>query len=357
MKRFCPYIILAVFLLSVAVTAGCSAATPAGQTADIGTQTSETIDSVSKSPAETSPDQTPAAAGSGWDVVLTMAISQPANMVGFLNEKQGITVGYAGEIHYTDDGGQTWPQAENNSLCRFCLDIVDSNIVWSGGNGNNVRMSNDGGKTWNAVTDIDLGGAHTNISFVDNTTGWIASLNKLAATADGGKTWKELVVPDGASGIAAICLRTPKDGYLLAHNGLFFITADGGATWSKQDLGFANYKIADQKKQPSLYKTNNALADISFTDEKSGTIVFIGLIPGEGNHAWCLTTADGGETWKSEMIPQTGFSPNKLFLSKDGKYLTLCSNTNQTVVLKREGLSLISAIHLDFASTFRYNIK
>lgn len=336
MKRFIPYIIVFVLLLSAGMTASCSAAKPASQNTNDCTQPPAVAQSANPLPTQAPPAATPAAAPSNWDTVLNIAIAHPTNILGFLNEKLGITVGYGGEIHYSNDGGQTWPNAVNTSACRFCLDIVNSQLAWCGGNSQNVRVSRDGGKTWTAVTDIDLGGLHSNISFLDDKTGWISTLSRYACTTDGGKTWKELKLPEGATSIAALSLRTPKDGYLLTLDGLLFTTADGGATWSKQDLGFAKLKIADSRKQPKLYNNVLAVADISFTDEKNGSVVFTGIVPGEGCHTWCMTTTDSGATWKTEEIPAPSFTPAKLFLSKDGKYLTLSSSTNQTVLLKRK---------------------
>ncbi len=271
-----------------------------------------------------------------WTLVADNTISHVMNIGGYVNDQLGVTVGYGGEIHYTNDGGKTWPKAQNSSACRFSLDIVDENLMWCGGNGGNVRVSKDGGKTWSAVTDINLGGMHSGIEFLDDTTGWITTSNKLAATKDGGKTWTELSPPEEAKGIGAVCLRTPEDGYLLSNNGLFFTTNDGGTTWTKHDLSFAQYGlIADMKGTPGLFKNNVALADISFTDENNGIMVFAGTKPGEGNITWCLTTSDGGSTWESELFPTVeDYSVTKVFLSSDGKYLTFGNNVNRIMVYK-----------------------
>jgi photosystem II stability/assembly factor-like uncharacterized protein len=100
---------------------------------------------------------------------------------------------------------------------------------------------------------------------------------------------------------------------------------------------FKNYDITDINKQPRLNRSIPTSADISFTDETSGTIVFIGKsASGAGYHTWCLTTEDGGATWKSARISLTDFSPSKVFLSGDGKYLTLSDINNDTVVLKKK---------------------
>ncbi len=339
MKRFCSFAFLALLMLAAVFMAGC-AATAAEQSAEPDVSAQEEVPKAAEEAA--GPSEQPSAAkaalpaDSSWTVAVDTKITHPTNITGFLNEEFGITVGFSGEIHYTNDAGQNWPDAENSSMCRFCLDIVDENVAWTGGNGDMVRVTHDGGKTWTAVTDIRLDAGHANIDFVDDTTGWIASQFKLAATKDGGETWTEMPLPEGAESICAISLRTPEDGYLLSREGLLYITGDGGATWSGQDLGLKSYDIVDMQKQPKLGKSNMAVADLSFTDEENGTVVLTGMSSGGGFVIWCLTTGDGGATWESEKIPDLGYSITKVFLTADGQYLTLASNNNQTVLLKRQ---------------------
>ncbi|NLK99240.1 MAG: hypothetical protein GX271_01105 [Clostridiales bacterium] len=210
------------------------------------------------------------------------------------------------------------------------------NLAWSGGN-NNVRVTKDGGKTWSEVTDINLGGMHLAIDFIDDKVGWIAYNKKCAKTNDGGSTWTELDLPEDIKSIAAICLRTQEDGYLLTNNGLFYTTADGGSTWSSRDLDFESYGVIDEKGNPGLYKKSTSMADICFTDEDKGVVIFSSIVPGEGTKAFCLTTNDGGENWTSEKLePKEGFIVNRVYISSDGLYLTLGSNDGQLLVMKRE---------------------
>ena len=277
------------------------------------------------------------AAAAKWAIVVDSSITHPSNIEGFLNENYGLTVGFGGEIHYSNDQAKTWPEAENSSMCRYCLDIVDENLAWSGGNGYNVRVTKDGGKTWSEVSDINLSSMHLGIDFVDDKVGWIASTKKCAKTEDGAITWTELELPEDVKGIAAICLRTPEDGYLLANNGLFYTTADGGSTWKNKDLNIESYGVIDEKGKPGFYKKSVSLADICFTDEDNGIMIFSGIVPGEGTKAFCLTTNDGGESWTSEELkPKEGFIVNKVYISGDGLYLTLGSNDGQLLVMKRE---------------------
>lgn len=339
MKRFISIVMLGLLLAASALAAGCSAVPAAQPTAvSSGDQTSPSVSQEAQSAVEPSDEASApeSSADSIWTVMNSIKIEHPTNMAGFLSKDIGFTVGYSGEVHYTSDAGQTWPEGENSSMCLFCLDIIDANTVWAAGNGYNVRVSHDGGKTWEAASDISLGGMPSNIDFIDESTGWIATQSKFASTNDGASTWTEMALPEGAESIAAISLRTAQDGYLLTREGQLFITADGGATWTGQDLGLKDYSIIDLQQQPRLGKSNMAVADMSFADEKNGTIVLSGMSSKGGFIAWCLTTADGGATWQAEQIPDLGFSVTKVFLTTDGQYLTMASNDNKTALLERQ---------------------
>lgn len=277
------------------------------------------------------------ASAAEWTIVLDSNIAHSSNIEGFLNENCGLTVGFGGEIHYSNDQGQSWPRSENSSMCRYCLDIVDEDLAWSGGNGNNVRVTKDGGKTWSEVTDINLNSIHLGIDFLDDKVGWIASRKKCASTNDGGATWTELTLPEDRGNIVAICLRTPEDGYFMTTKGILYITADGGLTWTSKDMNFESYGVIDEKGNAGLYTSNVSLADIYFSDEDNGVIIFSGIVSGEGTKTFCLTTNDGGESWTSEEFkPKDGFIANRVYFSNDGTYLTLGSNDKKLLVMKRE---------------------
>lgn len=271
-----------------------------------------------------------------WNIVVDTKITHPTHTEAFHNENYGLTVGYGGETHYTNDAGKEWPKSDIKAMCRYCIDIVDENLAWSGGNGDGVFYTNDGGRTWNEAGKVKLGGTHIHIDFIDNNVGWIATYKKCASTKDGGNTWTELALPEEIEGISAIFLRTAEHAYLLSNDGWLFTTSDGGTTWDKQNLEFENYEVKDEKGNPGLFKNNVAIADINFTDDNNGIIVFAGIAPGQGSIAWCLTTDDAGDTWVSEkIVPKEGFSANKVYLSSDGKYLTLGNFKKELIVMKR----------------------
>jgi photosystem II stability/assembly factor-like uncharacterized protein len=250
-------------------------------------------------------------------------------VAGFLDETFGITVGSAGEVHYTRDGGETWPQADNSSLCRFGLEIVDEQLAWHCGNGGHVRVSTDGGRTWQAVT--DYGPNEPNhcrfLSFLDAKIGWAATPHQLGATADGGVSWADVALPEDIRDIAAIALRTSIDGYLLDVAGNLFVTEDGGDSWSLLASGL----IPEGKEL--LLGSSAPAAATRFPDADRG-LVALSLKGKEGVAIVTVHTADGGQTWGYEGALATFGAP---YLTRDGTMLTIIGLSNKVTVLRYQG--------------------
>lgn len=174
MKKPIVFLLFAAILAGV-ILSGCGRSDSAAHSNDkAASPTSE------PQPTDTQP------AGS-WQTVRSVMSYSFVNVAGFITPDAGIMLGYKGEVHYTTDGGQTWPKAENSSLCIFGLEIVDAATAWHCGNGGDILFSNDGGKTWQDAG--HFGDDEPNhcryMSFLDGTTGWAASPFKLGMTSDG----------------------------------------------------------------------------------------------------------------------------------------------------------------------------
>ena len=248
---------------------------------------------------------------------------------GFLDETHGITVGYSGEVHYTTDGGKTWPAGANTSLCRFGLDVVSAQVAWHCGNGG-IGFSSDGGKTWTNVkgtySTSDSFPCHF-LSFLDATTGWAANDSDLARIDNCGNTWTAIKLPAGMGGsIAAIDLRTATDGYVLDSAGTVWATANGGNTWTSKPLGLTGGTIATAKQQ---------LAGINFTDATHGVVV--ARLAGTAPKLVAFHTSDGGATWQTEQIGLvfgSGDDTVSLYLAHDGVSLTVLDAFNTITLLR-----------------------
>lgn len=263
-----------------------------------------------------------------WQVISQIEVTHPTTIAGFLNDTFGITAGPNGETHYTTDGGKTWTKANNSSLCRFGLDIVDEQVAWHCGNSGHVRVTTDGARNWQAVADFGPSEpTHCRfLSFLDDKTGWAATPNQLAATQDGGMTWTEIARPDDIQTIMAIALRTASDGYILDSGGKLFVTQDGGKTWSTRELA----PIADDSGKSFAWYVPSAA--VRFLDSERGLVVmnFRNAVTNK-NQAMAMRTADGGQTWSQASIPVTG----ALYLSHDGEILTVTSLTGREITVLR----------------------
>lgn len=259
-----------------------------------------------------------------FEIIKTVKITHKTTYAGFNNEKLGMTVGYAGEIHYTTDIGESWPKSENNSFCRFGLEIVNDEIAYHCGNAGHVRKSSDGGKTWKEVS--DYGDYEPDqcryLSFFDDKNGWIAAPNKLGVTNDGGSTWSDIKLPDNIGNISCIELLNEKTGYLIDENKNMYITKDDGKTWE-------NKKINIEDIDASI--NASPMIAMKFLDENIGYIYY----RTSGKMLAGISTKDGGKTWEQELLPEV--KVGSLYMSNDAKYITVTSTFgDELTLLKRK---------------------
>jgi len=248
-----------------------------------------------------------------WEIVLQVNVPYPTIAAEFLDEAFGVIVDDASALHITTDGGQTWTRAANNlAQSRAGLDVVNESVIWLAGAGGRVWTSIDAGQNWRAVARLPYGGHVEFISFLDERTGWAASAEsrQLWATGDGGRTWKEIALPQQAGGLVAIVLRTAHAGYLLDNRGTLFTTQDGGQTWSSQTMG-----LDESLSIPVL----TPCAVVRFSDEHCGTVI-MGLAGDGESEVWAMRTTNGGQSWDQGNVP---VSIGQFYLTHDGTLLTV----------------------------------
>lgn len=251
---------------------------------------------------------------SPWEFLFESSVETKVEYAGFMNESIGVTVGYAGEISYTEDGGDSWAISDNSSACRYGLDIYDESFIVSSGNSGVNLLSNDKGKSWTKLTDFPLkrsGEYNKFMSVIDTNNLYIASKISLGVSNDGGVTWEELALPDGCDSIVGMFFMTPENGYIFNSDGTLYITKDSCKSWTTQVLDLQGEKIIISK-MPS--------AAINFQSEDEGMIIYSTT----SYKVHCIKTEDGGNTWETVDMPKVYyFAP---YISRDGRYLTLSSS-------------------------------
>jgi hypothetical protein len=165
-----------------------------------------------------------------WKVIGVYNADHSIMTAGFLNETYVATGGVIGRMGYSDDGAQTWLVTNSMADCRYGMDIVSPELIWTCGGATHVRRSLDGGKTWQALANFgdfhSIRGPCHSASFLDEKTGWLATSHLFGTTSDGGLSWTMQALPESANKIATIDTYAPKEGYLLDQTGVLFLTQD-----------------------------------------------------------------------------------------------------------------------------------
>lgn len=267
---------------------------------------------------------------SQWDLIKeTQAPGlSDSYFAGYYNEDFAISVGIHGLITYSNDGGQTWTKAQNESVCRYCLDILDENLAWCAGNGNQIRVTKDGGKTWQAVTDCQLGAVHKSIDFIDDKTGWIANEFRIASTNDGGQNWRIIKPPRSLGKILSISIFSENCGYGLTSGGDLIYTDNGGENWKVSKVN----ELVKAANGGQIYA-----CDFNFYDGDNAEMV-ASVLNTEGCSVIFLKSRDGGITWETSPVsyPQTSLASDIYFAGK-GDFVTITNPDKDMKVYKRKG--------------------
>lgn len=178
--------------------------------------------------------------------------------------------------------------------------------------GDRIMATRDGGRTWRQVSTVD--GVVHNIGFFSARHGWLFTGDRLKFTEDGGRTWCDESVPH----VAGITLRQAQftdeeHGWILGTGEgpmipdprnpevstvppivILWSTSDGGKTWSRLDVPA---KIANHEFPGYCY--------FSFISPDQGWLIE-GSQPGTGQQGKFLyRTTDGGHDWTE--VTSVGF--------------------------------------------------
>ena len=257
-----------------------------------------------------------ASAGSAqWRLAAEAPVTHKATLAAFVDERNGITAGYAGAMYVTHDGGKSWTSGTNSSACRFGLEFLPGGTAWTAGNMGHVRASRDGGVHWTVAASFGRSEPRhaRHFSFVDAKRGLIASQEELGITDDAGESWTKLTVPPKAGMIAAVSLSDEGGAgriRLLDENGDLWVSSDRGASWAQ---------ATSPLEKPVFESLTAPRAAMRFTPSGEGVLAAV-LDEGEPKgHVY--RTRDGGKTWQEEAVPG-GLKPSVLTLSGDAKLIT-----------------------------------
>ena len=253
-----------------------------------------------------------------WEWQNPLPQGNTLNKIYFADMNKGWTVGVAGIIMTTNNGGKTWTVRENH-VDEDLLDlfVVDGKFVWAVGYNGTILKSINGGYTWVDFTFNTT--QHLNaVFFMNPLKGWvIGSFGTIYSTDDGGFTWtiqqlntdfplKDIYfINDSTGWIAA-----GRGGY-WNDEGLILKTTDGGQNWFPITNNYLSYQLISFcdsihgwifTAYDGFQKTDDGGVTWEYYDHPLSltafrSVYFVSPEIGFLNHGVLQRTYDGGITW------------------------------------------------------------
>jgi Photosynthesis system II assembly factor YCF48 len=251
----------------------------------------------------------------------------------FVNPEDG-WMAVDGPILRTINGGQTWRQSYSRSAGS--VDFVNDVDGWA--IANTVIRTEDGGNTWQALTEPRQGRI-TYLDFTSPSDGWALTEHAvLLSTSDAGFTWRTLDTPSPA---VAVCAEPSGELWIAGDNQNIYLN-DGGVSGWKMVLSIAsvpplvvgnNYPI-DEYNDPSV-KCSGSTAWVSFSTfpGMSEEPYIVEQTTDQGAH-WSPVLRDGMAVISGKNISASSeLAYFGLTGPSDGWVLAFCQNCSSDQVL------------------------
>jgi len=268
----------------------------------------------------------------GW-FTQTSATSEHLQSVCFVNDLTGWTVGYAGKILKTTNGGTNWiSQTSPTSNPLLSVFFVSATQGWAVGLAGDIIATGNGGTNWILQTTGSTS-ALNSVYFISALTGWAAGeFMTTLKTTNGGTNWTPLL--SSSLPIKSVFFNNSLVGY-IAGNGFLYKTTNGGLNWSVSVSNTAwfiysvhfpagslstGYAVGMGSPSPPILKSTDSGANWSIQPVPLGnalTSVFFTNISTGWAAGWSGTimyTSNGGTNWL-DQLSNTGNSLRSIYFS------------------------------------------
>jgi photosystem II stability/assembly factor-like uncharacterized protein len=244
----------------------------------------------------------------------------------------GSTWGLGGFLLGSADGGRTWrehwPVTTPGPIAAIAF--VSPSEGWGlgvPGDARAVLRSKDGGVSWGPIAELPwpveaLAGGAFELTFADDAHGWAATASgHLLATADGGRTWRQLADPpgtstaEGARPVNEVAFADDLDGCVSSQTSLgeasSHVTSDGGQSW---------VQVASTSVLACAHGTVGGRLLSSAAALPSTVTPMLAAMVGQSD-GWAILdravaiTHDGGATWAAILWPAPSLTLDPLAFS------------------------------------------
>jgi photosystem II stability/assembly factor-like uncharacterized protein len=246
-----------------------------------------------------------------------VGIANTFQKVSAVKPGKGWTAGSAGHVFRTTDNGVNLQKVGITTTNNVNdVHFIDEKKGWAVTNGAHVYHTNNGGINW-TMQSTGAAGALNGIYMTGPTHGVACGASARVVRTTDGLTWTSQTLPDTTVALLDVFFVNSQIGWIVGGGGWIFKTTDGGATWTAQRNGGANWtgialrgvyfvtpEIGWVCGGNVVLKTING--GTTWTNLTTGTseIVFYGLNFINENVGWLvgsrgetLKTTNGGTTW------------------------------------------------------------
>lgn len=246
---------------------------------------------------------------------ITSPVSTALYKVQFLDSLVGYAAGDSGVIIKTTNAGQNW-KVQNSGINTPIYDLffLNENVGWgvtwrlTPPYGSDIVKTLNGGDTWFVIEYPEEDVFLRAIVFLDSLTGYIGGEGgNLKKTNDGGFTWRECAVQEEYSGFPILNFSLTDDSLGFASGGHVDVL---GIIWRTTDAGgYWTTKAVSPEPIYSIHMIDSLNAIGMGGDWEWGTMV--------------VTTTNAGETWNYRPLDIYGIAHKLVFRTKHDLWVAL----------------------------------
>jgi photosystem II stability/assembly factor-like uncharacterized protein len=204
------------------------------------------------------------------------------------------------------------PLAERSLMLDVC---AAGDALLAVGERGHILVSEDGGDTWRQA-EVPTRATLTGVFFHDRQLGWVVGHDSvILRTTDGGASWERVYwAPEDEAPFLDVWFSDAQNGFAIGAYGSFYKTSDGGVTWASEYISEDDWHLHQIARSASGRLYIAAEAGFAYRSDDGGATwaalpmpyegSYFGVLPLEddvvllfGLRGHLFRSEDGGETW------------------------------------------------------------